>query len=140
VDISVGQVLVIPNVVVIVALDVSSFLFGLFDLPSGRPNHEPLSLLILEDLEELILWLFSCFSTFLPGLSRQLYFLAFILRFGFFLFSIRLLRGCTHTLSEVLRIQGLEIFFLESRDLSLPLLVFCTSFLIQLFLLEFLLA
>ena len=52
--ISVSQVLIIPNVVIIISFDISGILFGLLNLSSCWTSHELASLHVLEHFEDLI--------------------------------------------------------------------------------------
>lgn len=71
-DIPVGQVLVIPDVVVIVPLNVSRVLLGLLDLPAGRPLHPLVRLEVLEVFEQSVLLIMLNIS-FLLSLGLSLF-------------------------------------------------------------------
>jgi len=116
--ISVGEVLVIPYVVVIVPLDVRGVFLGLLDLPPPRPAHPLLHLMILEQLEYpvfLVLFL-SLLSDYL--FSQPLYLL---LPLVFLLLRLPALRRLSPsgTPSIQLRVHGHHVLLLKLLYLCL---------------------
>ena len=84
--VSISQILVIPDIVIVIAFNVSSFFLGFLDLSSGRSVH-PFACLLISELSEKLILLFK--FLFLLILFQIL--LIIILVFMLFLIAILIL-------------------------------------------------
>jgi hypothetical protein len=144
--ISVGQVFVIPYVVVIVAFNICSVLLRFLDLSSCRSAHPLLHHLILKQFE------YPVFLLLLPFLSLDLFLLCpFIVLLSLLslifldLFCMYLLLYHYLNLSESLRlilvvlgVHGLKVLHLQLFDLRLTFSIVLTTFVLKFLLFQLL--
>jgi len=106
--ISIGKVLIIPNVIIVVSFYICRLLFRLFDLSSSWPLHPLLYLLIVKQAKQSVLSLVVRLLYLLFLLNRLYFFnfLLFILIFCIFLLILYRLRRILNS-SIILRIHSL---------------------------------
>jgi hypothetical protein len=133
--ISVSQVLIIPDIVIIVSFDICGVLLGLLDLSSGWAGHEFARLHVLEQFEDLIFLLLFFFLLFdslfmFPLFSILLIFFSFNVINYFMNFILLLLIE--------LRIHCLQVLPLKFFNLLLLSLILLLVLIFYLLFLDFL--